>query len=89
MNKYALLGTYSNRNNVEVIALSDDIKHLKRISTSIANLNHELRDRERDEVTEKAEHIMDTYLDGIDIQDSETDYVHDIDVSGIIEFNYI
>lgn len=89
MNRYALLGTYDTRNNVEVIALSDDIRKLKRIRTAIANLNHEFRDRDRDEVTEKAEHIMDTYLDGIDIQDNETYYVHEIDVIGIIEFSYI
>lgn len=89
MNRYALLGTYDTRGNVEVVAFSDNLKHLRSIRKSIANLNHEFQDRDRDEVTDKAKHIMDTYLDGIDIYDEYTGYVHEINVIGIIEIRYI
>jgi hypothetical protein len=85
MNRYALIGTYTTRNNVEVIAFSDDIKHLKRIETAINDLNHIFMDKDRDEIPDKAWHIINTQLSEIDIHDEQTDYVHEIDIAGIIE----
>ena len=38
MNRYALLGTYDTRNNVEVIAFSDDIEYLVRVMDAIEKL---------------------------------------------------
>lgn len=87
MNRYALLGTYDTRNNVEVIAFSDDVKHLERIRTAIHNLNHLFTDRNRDEIPDKAWHIINTELNDIDIHDEQTDYVHEIEIDGIIELN--
>jgi hypothetical protein len=87
MNIYALLGTYATRNNVEVIAFSDDIESLVRIKDAIEKLNDLFDGKDRDEIPDEAWHIMSTRLSGIDIHDEQTDYVHEIDLIGITELN--
>ena len=88
MNRYALLGTYDTRNNVEVIAFSDDIEYLVRVMDAIENLNGLLDGKDRDEISDKARHIVSNQLDGIDIHDEQTGYTHEIDITGIIELNF-
>lgn len=89
MNKYALLGTYDTRNNVEVIALSDNTDELKKVRNAIDKVNELLMDKDRDEPNDEAKAFIEKNLSEIDIVDKETGYVHEIETKGIVELKEV
>ena len=83
MEKYALLGTYDTRNNIEIIATSDTYWELVEIQDRICELNTLLAGKDRDEPGKDAVAIIEIHLPRIDIMDEITGYVHEITTHGI------
>lgn len=88
MEKYALLGTYkdSTRSNIEIIALSNNRRELINIWNAIIALQKELEFSDRD-LGEGVQDIIDGPLASINIVDEDTNYVHEIEVSGVFEIS--
>ena len=91
MEKYALLGTYDNsdRNNVEIIAYSDNTLELQNISKAIDKVNELLKDKDRDSPNAEVKTYIEEHLSEIDIVDAMTDYVQDIETKGIVELKEV
>ena len=89
MKKYALLGTYDNinRNNVEVIATSDNPEKLDSMMDAINQINSKLCDDRC--MTKEIENIIDQHLLEVDLYDEITDYISEIDVLGIFQIRQI
>ena len=90
--KYALLGTYQegmDRNNVEIIATSNDRDELINIWNAIETVNKKLQFTDR-EINIEIEELIEKKLEGIEITNSEqyfdyATYVYEIKVIDIIE----
>lgn len=89
MEKYALLGTYDNinRNNVEVIATSDNPEKLDYMMDAIKQINSKLCDDNC--MTKEIKNIIDQYLLEVDLVDEITDHISEINVLGIFEIRQI
>jgi hypothetical protein len=85
MDKYALIGTYDTRNNIEIIATADTPWELLEIQDRISELNTLMVERDRYEPGKDAMAIIETHLPRIDIVDETTGYVHEITICGIYE----
>jgi len=85
--QYALLGTYKhgNRNNIEVIATSDDCSALMNIRDAINAVNEKLEGKDRDILNVDVEKLIDNYLCSVDIVDEMTGFVYDITICGIFK----
>ena len=84
MEKYVLIGTYNNseRNNMEIIAISDDYSELTNIAKSINSVNEKLAGKDRDISYPEVDRI-------IDIVEEITGYIHDMSVLGIFELKQV
>ncbi|MFC1895649.1 hypothetical protein ACFL0Q_03160 [Thermodesulfobacteriota bacterium] len=84
---FALFGTYEygNRNNVEVIASSEDYEELVKIRDAIKAVNEKLQDKDRDwnNADDDVRRLVDDSLSSIDMVDEITDFIHEIDILGI------
>jgi hypothetical protein len=89
--KYSLLGTYDNgqRNNIEIIATSDEYSELVDIRDSIKAVNEQLSEQERDVSDPEVNKIIENHLAAIDIVEEITGYIHDISVLGIFELKQV
>ena len=85
MDIYALLGTYDTRNNVEIIAESDEYWELVEIRDRIEELNTLLTGIDRYEPCKEATVIIEVHLPRIGIVDETTGYVHEITIYGIFK----
>ena len=91
MEKYVLIGTYNNseRNNIEVIAISDDYSELTNIAKLINSVNEKLAGKDRDISYPEVNEIIEKQLAVIDIVEEITGYIHDISVLGIFELKQV
>ena len=89
METYILLGTYENddRNNVEVIATSNNLANLNHIKNAINQINGKML--EKDYPTKEINNIINLYLLEIDLIDEVTGCINEINVLGIFEINEI
>jgi len=89
--EYALLGTYehADRNNIEVIAMSDDYEELTKIKDAIESVNEKLAGLDRESPTEEVEKIIEGCLKSIDIEDSVTGYIYEIHTTRIVRLEEV
>ena len=89
--EFALLGTYehADRNNIEIIAMSDDYEELVKIKEAIEIVNEKLIGIDRESPTDEVEKIIEERLDSVDIRDSVTGYVQDIHITGIFKIEEV
>ena len=85
--QYALLGTYGNRNNVEVIATADNYGELMDIRETIKGINSQLIGKDRDAPNDWVDKLIEEHLTSVDIVDEITGYVHDITIYGIFKID--
>ncbi len=94
MDKFAILGTYEygNRNNIEVIAISDNYEELLKIIDAINIVNEKLEGKDRDISNNEIRCLINEGLSSVDIVDEITDFIHEINITGIFRLedcNYI
>jgi hypothetical protein len=85
MDRYALIGTYDTRNNIEIIATADTPWELVEIRDRISELNTLMMEADRYEPGKDAMAIIELHLPRIDIVDETTGYVHEITICSIYE----
>ena len=82
---FVLLGTYQNRMNIEIVAMSDDSENLESIRAAILELNSILEGKDRDFSNPQVVRLIENKLSEIDIVDDATEFVYEIDVIGIFK----
>ena len=89
--EYALLGTYEHldRNNIEIIAMSNDYDELTKIKDATEIVNEKLIGIDRESPTDEVEKIIEISLDSVDIRDSVTGYVQDVNITGIFKIEEV
>ena len=82
---FVLLGTYQNRMNIEIIAMSDDPENLEPIRDAILELNSILEGKERDLSDPAVVRLTENQLSEINTVDEMAEFVYEIDVIGIFK----